>query len=311
MNGNLSKIKHVVVLMMENRSLDWMAGWLYFPSHISPNGDPYEGLTGKEWCPDLKGKEIVVSRGTDLTGPLPDPGEEFDHITTQIYGSPAGPMQGFVIDYANVIKQYNKCRIFGRSHTRPEVIMHCFAPESLPVLSALAQNYAICDQWFCSVPSQTWPNRSFLHAATSSGMVNNNKPGEFLPTPNNTTTVFNVLKDAGVRWRIYWDEGDVIGPLSWLAQDQLRGLERNFSGMDQFIDDAKHGNLPAYSFIEPRFILEHNDQHPGSFIIPLEFAESVAKGEALMHKVYTAVRNSPQWNETLLVITYDEHGWML
>src|SRR5258708_36879658 len=92
MDANLGKINNVVVLMLENRSLDWMAGWLYAPSNVSPNGDAYEGLTGSEWCPDPSGNNVSASRGTDLTARLPDPAERFDHITTQISPAPAhGP----------------------------------------------------------------------------------------------------------------------------------------------------------------------------------------------------------------------------
>ena len=308
MDTNLGKIKNVVVLMLENRSLDWMAGWLYAPSNVSPNGDPYDGLTGSEWCPDTSGNKVFVSRGTDLTAPLPDPGERFDHITYQISaGSPDGAMKGFVLDYASVIEEYNDDHII-KSDTDPAIMMQCFGPESLPVLSALARNYAICDCWFCSVPSQTWPNRSFLHAGTSSGMVNNKQARALFSTPNNTRTVFNVLQDANVTWAIYWDHEDVVGPLAWLSQDQLAGLEDHFFDMDQFLDDAANGNLPSYTFIEPRFLLDHNDQHPGSWFIPPIFADKVSNGEALISQVYQAVRNSPQWNETMLVVTYDEHG---
>src|SRR6266853_359632 len=84
------------------------SGWLYAPANVSPNGDAYDGLTGSEWCPDPSGNKVFVSRGTDLTAPLPDPGERFDHITAQISaGSPDGPMTGFIVDYAGVIQEYN------------------------------------------------------------------------------------------------------------------------------------------------------------------------------------------------------------
>jgi phospholipase C len=139
-------------------------------------------------------------------------------------------------------------------------------------------------------------------------MVNNKKAGALLPTANDTRTVFNALQDANVTWAIYWDHEDVVGPLAWLSQDQLAGLEDHFFDMGQFLDDAANGNLPGYTFIEPRFLLDHNDQHPGSWFIPPIFADKVSNGEALMSQVYQAVRNSPQWNQTLLVITYDEHG---
>jgi phospholipase C len=316
--NNLNKINHVVVLMLENRSFDNMAGWLYDPQNPAPydkvpRNQPFEGVSGKSLSnPVPGGGPAPLLRGSPLTNPEPDPGEEFDHISLQVYGQtpapnplpPVAPMNGFVSDYAAVIADYNKKHKLNKSKTNPATIMGCYTPDQVPVTSALANNYAICDYWFASVPSQTWPNRSFAHAATSSGRVNNNNPGSSIPVRNNTPTIFNLMQKAGLGWRVYYDAEDVLS-LTLIAQDQLVQYHKtNFSYMGQFYKDAaKAGGLPAYSFIEPRFLLNHNDQHPGGL-----FNESVGKGEQLISDVYNALLKSPDWNEILFIVTYDEHG---
>ena len=70
--GNLDKVKSVVVLMMENRSFDNILGYLYYPANKSPNGDAFDGLTGKE---SNSGTTVRTAKRTDT--PNPDPGEEY------------------------------------------------------------------------------------------------------------------------------------------------------------------------------------------------------------------------------------------
>jgi phospholipase C len=318
MTTHLDRVNHIVVLMLENRSFDNMAGFLYDsanapPFDSVPRSQPFEGVSGKNLSNPIPGGGTAPVVRTDLlTGPDPDPGEEFEHVNTQLYGTnpPPAPlpspaaMAGFVTDYANAIQAYNHNHPLNPSPTQPASIMGCFTPDNVPVLSGLANQYAICDHWYSSVPSQTWSNRSFAHAATSSGRVNNCNPGSNIPVPNNTRTIFNVMEQAGLPWKIYYDGEDVLS-LSLLAQEQLQPYHATrFSYMNQFWADAAAPNgLPAYAFIEPRFLLDHNDQHPGGAL-----TESVANGEQLILDVYQAIRNGPNWQDTLLIITYDEHG---
>jgi phospholipase C len=81
-------------------------------------------------------------------------------------------MQGFLNNYAR------------RNSQNPEIIMNCFTPMTLPVLSTLALNYCVCDHWFCSIPSQTLCNRSFVQAGTSSGYVDNEGGGRIFDLSN-------------------------------------------------------------------------------------------------------------------------------
>ena len=164
----LDSFEHVVVLMLENRSFDNMLGYLYQTG--VPPGKQFAGVVGNNLAnPDENGNPVPVSVQTNFHQPYPDPGEEFDHITAQLFSGapPVGvpQMQGFVKDYFNTLTGLPKWP--GSACDQSKAIMQCFTPSSIPVLSGLAQQFAVFDHWFCAVPSQTWCNRAFWHAATS------------------------------------------------------------------------------------------------------------------------------------------------
>jgi phospholipase C len=169
--------------------------------------------------------------------------------------------------------------------------MGCFTPAALPVLSALATGYAVCDQWFASVPTETLPNRAFTCAGTSQGHMDD-KTHTFT-----SPTIFGLLEAAGLGWSVYgYDEE----PLTKDTFTQISSAAASHFG--QFTDfqaAAAAGTLPPYVFLEPSWSTTGNSQHPNY---------DVALGEQLIHDVYEALRAGPGWPGTLLVITYDEHG---
>jgi phospholipase C len=303
----LPQIEHIVVVMLENRSLDDMCGWLYQdpaspPVGFLPPGSParFDGLNGALWNPrnasyfnGAAADEIpVMSSATSFTNPGIDPEETFVHVTYQINGPgpyaepPKYPMQGFVVDYENA------------TAGNPVEIMEPFSPGQVPILSTLALNYAISDAWFCSVPSQTWPNRSFVHAGTSHGNADNGDPPN--PFDWNVSTIFNVLGDMKIAWTVYSDA--VVAPSLTRTMfpklwDPL--LDGHFKRFADFEQSCQSGSLAPYSFIEPSFLTDPNDEHP---------PHDVRAGEQFLLRIWNAVSQSPKWNETLLIVTYDEHG---
>ena len=148
---------------------------------------------------------------------------------------------------------------------------------------------------------------SGVHSATSNGFVVNAPFVNWLFT--HAPTIFNRIQDArrpGLTWKVYFDELNLIS-LTWLLQPALKPFRRtNFFHMDAFFDDARNGTLPSYSFIEPRLVVNHNDQHPP--VDDFLYTHAELAGEQLIYDVYQAVRSGQAWERTLLVITYDEHG---
>lgn len=341
----LSKFDHVVVAMFENRSFDSLLGYTYQPGE-PPRNQTYNGVAGKEFrnpVPDYikDGHADVATRvspGTDadMQNPNPDPGEEYEHVNTALFsivdpienefrdaqdmlppynappGRRAATMDGFVWDYCNNFRHLN-----GRNPTFDEyrVIMDGFSPEQLPVINTLAKSFAVYDAWFCAVPTQTIPNRSFFHASSSSGFVVNEQYEKWLG--NDAPTIFNRLHDAGIGWRIYYDESQVVPLTALLHGSQLVPFfDKNFYTMTEFYQDVAESTLPAYAFVEPRMLYNNNDYHPPAPLSPtidIGGWSDVRTADQLVYDIYTAVKSTgtrPGSNatNTLLLLTFDEHG---
>ncbi len=304
MANQLPKIKHIVQLMMENRSFDQMLGFLYAEQkNVSPRGQPYEGLTGKESNPDGAGREVQVYKiGRKSPHPylMPgaDPGEGFYNTNQQLFSMhdvPKGTVatnKGFVINFKSAIA-YDTSKHYQDTlpGTDPSEIMGMYPPDMLPVMSGLAKGFAVCDHWFASAPTQTIPNRAFAGAATSLGHLDN------AVKIFTCTSIFGQLSKKNIDWAIFGYNRDPMTRMDF--PDTKAADESHFGHFADFQERAKAGTLPAYTFLEPSWSANGNSQHPNY---------DVALGEQLMHEVYYTLRNGPNWADTLLVITYDEHG---
>jgi phospholipase C len=285
-----SPFKHLVVLMMENRSFDHMLGYLKSAAY------PIEGLDGDETNPSADGDPAIrVSPNARSINDLnPDPAHEFPDVNVQIFGNADGTetgqtkMQGFVQNYAT----HSGNAAHGAN------IMKCFHGGTLPVLSTLAQQYAVCDHWFSSVPGSTIPNRLFAHAATSGDSLTQ----DAILAPATAKTIFQIIDDPDndATYRIYTGGASILMANIYLAHHQNK-----FFDYSRFKDDCRDRLLPEYTFIEPVY---DDDLNRGSLANSQHPDFAVDAGEALIAEVYSAIRNSPLWNDTLLLIVYDEHG---
>jgi phospholipase C len=297
--NNLSAIEHVVVLMLENRSFDHMLGFLY------PAGPQFEGLAGTESNPDASGNPVTVFKIEPTTPnayfmPGADPGEGYMATNDQLFGSTAAPpssatvpgMQGFVKDFAYTLSWESHTSGYTNvPGTTASDIMGCFTPDALPVLSALAKGYAVCDYWYASAPTETLPNRAFACAATSQGHMDDKTHTFTCPT------IFGLLSNHQLGWSIYGYDSE---PLTKSDFPDISSADAShFGHFTDFTAAAAAGTLPPYTFLEPSWGSSGNSQHPNY---------NVALGEQLIHDTYEALRGGPGWAQTLLVITYDEHG---
>lgn len=299
----LSSIKHVVVLMLENRSFDHMLGFLYSDSgNLSSAGQPFEGLTGYESNPDDSDSPVTVfpiqsAASNAYFMPGADPGEGYAATNSQLFGGTRAPNpavatnRGFVTDFSYTLRWESRDHWSILPGTTAGGIMGIFTPRMLPVLSGLARGFAVCDQWFCSVPTETLPNRAFVCAGTSQGRMNDKTKRYTCPT------IFGLLSQNNISWSIY---GYNDPPLTRMTFTDITNADESHFGLfADFQASAANGSLASYVFLEPSWGASGNSQHPNY---------NVALGEQLIYDVYYALRNSPAWNETLLIITYDEHG---
>jgi phospholipase C len=301
--NQLGSINHVVLLMLENRSFDHMLGFLYSQSgNVSPQtNQPFEGLTGSESNLDASGTPVPVVALTTATPSLyfmpgADPGEGYSATNLQLFGqdpppSPAQPTNaGFVTDFATTLTgtDANRPIVAG---TVADDIMGIFTPALLPVLSGLAEGFAVCDQWFSSVPTETFPNRAFASAATSQGHMNDST------ATYTCQSIFGLLSANGLAWSIYGYDDEPLTRLNF--PDTTDAPESHFGRFADFQAAAAAGTLGVYTFLEPSWGSSGNSQHPNY---------DVSLGEQLIHDVYYALLNGPAWDQTLLIVTYDEHG---
>ncbi|MGE3277288.1 MAG: alkaline phosphatase family protein [Vicinamibacterales bacterium] len=288
----LDALRHIVVLMMENRSFDHMLGGL------RARDSRIDGLAGTESNPDTTGRQVRVKDDARYQGQLdPDPGHDFDEVDVQIFAGDTTPgrvatMQGFVRQY------YEKRRDV--RHARK--IMSYFRPERLPVITTLATEFAVFNRWFSSIPGPTLCNRAFAHYGTSFGHV-----GMQIFYPNvQYKSVYQRLEAANKRGKIYYfDQQSSTMEIVNLLQHQ----PQFFGTYEQFLDDCRRGALPDYSFVEPNYTdhtgpdggaLLASDQHPDHHVL---------EGERFIASVYNAIRaNDALWQKTALLVTYDEHG---
>ena len=303
-------IRNIIVLMLENRSFDHMLGFL------KEHNPEIEGLMGTESIPTAPQlasqgnvEMVTVSRFAGEEGYIrdPDPHHEFPDVTFQLFGQESEPSppipknNGFVASYSLVPERTGVPIGVGKG----KIIMKCFDPLThLPVLSALAQNFLLCDHWFCSVPGPTWPNRFFVHAASSNGHVDSPSSLEAIEyelgfSTYGMRTIYENLMDKNLSWKIYYHDFPHA-----LALTNLHRFPGNFRHFNEFLEDAKTGELPDYTFIEPAYfnlpLNTASDQHP---------PHDVRAGERLLSDVYNAIRgNETLWNQSLFMVLYDEHG---
>jgi Phospholipase C len=193
-------------------------------------------------------------------------------------------MDGFVMDYISAFTAEMR-----RQPTYDEYsqIMMGYTPEQMPVTSAVARGFATFDHWFCEVPSQTFTNRSFFHAATASGYVINFPPADAFPVHNTAETLFERLEAKGLTWRVYCDAPSPLSFTGIIHASRLHSrFASNFSTVDDFLGDARNGRLPTYSFIEPNMWHGHNDMHPPVSALfhdlPYDPPSSLLGGDALL-----------------------------
>ncbi|MBA0589168.1 hypothetical protein Gorai_017931, partial [Gossypium raimondii] len=270
---------------MENRSFDHMLGWM--KQHVNPS---INGVTGDECNPvSTKNPNLESICFTDDAEFVdPDPGHSFEAVEQQVFGSSTIPsMSGFVEQALSMSKNLS------------ETVMKGFRPESVPVYAALVKEFAVFDRWFSSIPGPTQPNRLFVYSATSHGSTSHVKKQLAHGYPQKT--IFDSLHENGKDFGVYFQ--NIPTTLFYRSLRKLKYVFKFHQFDLKFKKDARKGKLPSLTVIEPRYFdlkgLPANDDHP---------SHDVANGQKLVKEVYEILRASPQWNQTLLVITYDEHG---
>jgi phospholipase C len=184
-------------------------------------------------------------------------------------------------------------------------IMGYYDQTGVPAYDSLANQFAVCDHWFASIPTDTFPNRLYAMAGGAGGLVTTPTDASVASDPPAFTvrTIFEVLQAAAVDWNIFFSDLPFALVFKALVQDAQ--YTSRMKPISDFFDRAATGDLPAMAWIDPNYndvpdgTDNANDDHPPGDVI---------RGQQFVASVFNALAAGPAWSKTLLIITYDEHG---
>ncbi|TKC94707.1 phospholipase C [Polyangium fumosum] len=275
-------IDHIVVAMMENRSFDHYLqkiGDVGIDADVAPEGFTNLDPDGNPIAPFPLEQHCFV-----------DTAHSWGAIKQQIAG---GAMSGFVTTNEGAHElpmNGDLSMLLGRR------AMGYYTEADLPLVYWLAKNFSIGDRYFASAPTATWPNRMFMHAATSFGLKSNDFPQGV------TSTLVDYLNKRKISWRFYYENTPTFA-MFIERYLELRQEENRFVPMSQFFTDAAEGKLPQVAFIDPDGTssgqMDHTDEHPPT---------PATLGQNWLAEAIAALVASPHWSRSAMFINYDEHG---
>ncbi|MDI3259301.1 MAG: alkaline phosphatase family protein [Sinobacteraceae bacterium] len=235
------------------------------------------------WLPGANGKQA----GLSFVGP---DGKTYSshHLTDYQNCASADPDHS----YEGGRKQVDDGKMDGFLLTQPAgdtFPIGYYTADDLPFFAGCAQSWTVCDRYFCGILSSTYPNRFYMHAGQTDRVSNTS-------TISKLPTVWDRMKAAGYSANYYYS--DVPFTALWGAKYLDISLP-----YATFLLQASLGTLPNLSFVDPAFLGEgqgvSRDDHP---------LADIRDGQAFLNQIYDALRKSPQWDKTLLIINYDEWG---
>ncbi|KAJ3472940.1 hypothetical protein NLG97_g10618 [Lecanicillium saksenae] len=292
------KIKNVVIMVMENRSFDNIMGGQTLAGLENP-------IQTGPYCNPLNISHPDTGNGCtqalDFDSIIDDPDHSISGNNLEFYGSftpdnaaiKAGTLQP---DMSGFLTE--QIRLYGGKQDEKVLqtqVINYYTESQVPVITALTQNFVVFNHWHSDIPGPTNPNRVALCSGTSAGKGKNN----FKYNTMTQKSIFQQVTELGMEWKDYLVDTS-IQDARWFKWTYQSNNTHRIVFMDSFYEDAKKGKLPHLSYINPSCCGDGtNSMHPTG---------RVSDGEQLIKDVYEALRASPQWNDTLWIITFDETG---
>ena len=270
--ASMPEIEHIVVLMMENHSFDNLLGMV--PHQVRGQGS-VDGLR-------LVGAKVVNSN-PDANG---DPVVAY-HASSpcQLAGEPSQSWNASHESYDNGLND-------GFVKASAPVAMQYWDKHDIPFTYSLVEHFPIGERHFSSLLGQTWPNRSYLFAGTSSGTVND----IIAPNPPANGTIWDRLDAHHIDWAIY-DQPPSYASFELVPGSDTPARASRIKHFNQFLSDVSAGKLRQFTFLDPNYETT-SEENP----------QDIQLGERYVAQVVNALMQARTWNHTALFITYDEHG---
>lgn len=315
-DGNLHKVNHIIIVMQENHSFDnyfgalpYAPGTPYHPARGSCSANDHSCVDGLS-CTMTSGGLVCSNSNVDDDGskvvafhePTRCVKPDLNHswLPTHQEGNYANPnstLTSFLADGFVRVNDATEQVDNGVEGPTEDQTIGYYNQTDIPFYYSLAQTFAMSDRHFASVLGPTIPNRFYAMAATSFGHLTTNDtvppPGGYKPI---TGTIFDLFNKYGISWADYFV--DVPQGAVFLPNDP------HFLPVATLLAEAAGaGTLPAVSFVDPDLGIEgtaaENDEHPPT---------DIQRGQAYVSQIVNAIRSGPYWKDSIIVITYDEHG---
>lgn len=293
---DLSKIQNIVIVMLENRSFDHMLGYLSLPPNNRSDVDGQSRASGwlKRFSNPDKNQSYQPFVGTECHS-LPakfDPPHERPDVAANLgdLRKNSYAMTGFVKNIPDKVSADPATR---------KLVMSYFGADHAPMNHFFAENFAICDRWFSSLPAGTQPNR--LMAMSGYSMIDLNC--RILPDQK---LVYDWLTEHKVSWRVY-HQGLPFFTLMprWISEILLDDHFRDFSHLEDDLQNTPPDELPKVIFVEPTY---EDSPHIG-FSTDDHAPAGISNGQEFLMQVYNAVSGSRAfWKGVAMIVDYDEHG---
>jgi phospholipase C len=296
MPTDLSKIKNIVVVMMENRSFDHMLGYL----SLAPfNRSEIDGLSADlGWVAQYTNadqgqpyKPFLNPNPYDMPDDF-DPPHERSNVAANLgpLQNNKYPMNGFVSSIPATVSADPDIR---------KLVMGYFGAEQAPMNDFFARNFAICDHWFSSLPAGTQANRLMSMSGYSLIDVNH----DLLPDQD---LVYDWLTRRGVSWRVYHQGIPFFTMMPrWISEILLTNRFRSFTDLENDLMNTPPDQLPQVIFVEPTY---QDAPHLG-FADDDHAPSGISNGQEFLMQVYNAVTNNPVFRQgVVMIVDYDEHG---
>ena len=336
-SGNLRRVKHIIIVMQENHSFDNYFGALaYAPGSPYHKGRParrgrpsgcrhndHTCVDGLSCSVDTAGNFSCSNSNIDDDGSivhafhdtrrcvLPDLAHGWPSTHREMnFNNPNDALLHALRDgFVRINDLSEQPDLLGENPTEDQT-MAFYNQDQIPFYYDLAQKFAISDRYFSSLLGPTFPNRSYLMAATSFGHLTTSDivppPGGYRPI---TGTIFDLMDAHGVTWADYFQDvpqGADFRPFPFPFYPGV-SLDPHFLPLPVFLGQAGGAMglppLPQVSFVDPNFgfggLVVENDEHPPT---------DIQRGQAFVSQVVNAIRNGPYWQDSIIFITYDEHG---
>ncbi len=315
--SGLSKVNHIIIVMMENHSFDNYFGALAYapgsPYHTAPAGcaaDDHGCVDGLNCSVDSSGNAVCANSNPEDNGApvaayhalsrcvvsdlahswgLSHSEANFNEPGATLTSS---PNDGFVRVNDASNQQDN-----GSETATEDSTMGFYNQDDLPFYYDLAQKFAIDDRYFAAVIGPTLPNRLYLMAATSFGHVTSSDvlpPGGFRPV---TGSIFDLLDGNGISWTDFYQD---VAQAAAFRQLPGSGADPHFQSMQAFLSIVAGASgaapLAQVSLVDAGY---QANEHPPN---------DIQLGQAFVSQVVNAIRSGPYWKDSVVFITYDEHG---